>query len=179
MDNETTLQSARQPLLAPTGAPAPPREPSRLYISVAAKFWIAALFTIAWLALSIWLCRPWLHDLAAYVTTAGAIVIVTLVAYIPALLMSFMAMSLLLDRQPALRVAHPTTGVTIVIAARNEEAGIAETIRHAVHTDYDGPVALILADNGSTDATCVVARRTAQELDVDLHVVHELKPGKA
>ena len=92
-----------------------------------------------------------------YVGPVGAIVAVTLVAYIPALFMAFMAMSLLLDRQPALRVSQSNTGVTIVIAARNEEAGIAETIRSAVQTDYAGPVTFMLADNGSTDATCRVA----------------------
>ncbi len=176
MDGQTALEPRRSLSRArpETAAPRAAR-----YISVAAKFWIAALFSVAWLGLAIWLSRPWLHDLADVVTLAGAIVIVTLVAYIPALLMSFMAMSLLLDRQPALRVAHPTTGVTIVIAARNEEAGMAETIRHAAMTDYDGPVTLILADNGSTDSTCAVARRTAQELDVELRIVHEPKPGKA
>ena len=84
-----------------------------------------------------------------------------LVAYIPVLLMAFMAMSLLLDRQPELRVSESKTGVTIVIAARNEEAGIAETIRAAVQTDYDGPVTIMLADNGSTDETCLIAKLEA------------------
>ena len=37
----------------------------------------------------------------------------------------------------------------------------------------------MLADNGSTDATCEVAERIAAELGVVLVVVHEPKPGKA
>lgn len=158
---------------------ATPGPRAKRYVPVAAKFWISVAFAIVWVAGSVWLSLPWLHELSGYVSIWGAIAAVALVAYIPALLMSFMAMSLLLDRQPPLRVTHPTAGVTIVIAARNEQAGIADTIRHAAQTDYDGPVGFILADNGSTDATCEIAVRTAGELDLDLVVLHEPKPGKA
>jgi biofilm PGA synthesis N-glycosyltransferase PgaC len=152
---------------------------ARRYVSVAAKFWISVAFALVWVSGSVWLSLPWLHDLNGYVAVGWAIVAVALVAYIPALLMSFMAMSLLLDRQPPLRVSHPTAGVTIIIAARNEQASIEETLRHAVQTDYDGPVTFMLADNGSTDATCVIAGLTAAVLGVELVIVHEPKPGKA
>jgi biofilm PGA synthesis N-glycosyltransferase PgaC len=152
---------------------------SRRYVSVTAKFWISVAFAAVWVSGSVWLSLPWLHDLSEYVTMGGAIVAVALVAYIPALLMSFMAMSLLLDRQPSLAVSHPTEGVTIVIAARNEEAGIGETIRHAARADYDGPVTIMLADNGSTDATCLIARLTAAAVGISLTIVHEPTPGKA
>src|SRR6476659_9782715 len=114
------------------GRKAPSRPRATWYVSVAAKFSASVVFALGWVAVSVWLSLPWLRDLSGYVGTWSAIAAVTLVAYIPALLMSFMAMSLLLDRQPPLRVSHPTAGVTIVIAARNEEAGIADTIRHAV-----------------------------------------------
>jgi biofilm PGA synthesis N-glycosyltransferase PgaC len=150
-----------------------------VYISVAAKFWISVCFGVVWVGGSVWLSLPWLHDLSGYVGWPGAVIVVALVAYLPALLMSFMAMSLLLDRQPTLRVSHPTAGVTVVIAARNEEAGIGETIRHAVRTDYDGPVTYMLADNGSTDTTCMVASLTAAVMGIRLVIVHEPTPGKA
>jgi biofilm PGA synthesis N-glycosyltransferase PgaC len=133
----------------------------------------------AWLALAIVLSLPWLRDLTATFGLAVAIVVVALLAYLPGLLVAFLAASLVLDRQPRLAVRNPTTGVTIVIAARNEEAGIADTIRRAVQTDYDGPVTVVIADNGSTDATCDVARRAAAELGVQLTVTHEPRPGKA
>jgi biofilm PGA synthesis N-glycosyltransferase PgaC len=151
----------------------------RFYVPVAAKFVVALALAVAWLGFSVWLSRPWVRDLRADVGLAGAIVIVTLVAYVPGLIMAFMAASLALDRQPALRVRNPTTGVTFIIAARNEENGIADTIRYAARTDYDGPITIILADNGSTDATCSVARQTARELDVELVVVPEPTPGKS
>src|SRR5437868_9840305 len=67
------------------------------YVSVAAKFWISFAFAVVWVTASVWLSLPWLHDLSDYITIGGAIIAVALVAYIPARLMSFMAMSLLLD----------------------------------------------------------------------------------
>ena len=48
-----------------------------------------------------------------------------------------------------------------------------------MQTDYDGPVTFMLADNGSTDATCQVAARVATALGVELVIIHEPKPGKA
>ena len=173
------VETRQEPDLVPAETPAGPGRRAKWYLPVAAKFWISVSFGLLWLSGSIWLSLPWLRDLRGYVGLFGAIAAVTLVAYIPALLMAFMAMSLVLDRQPELRVSQSDTGVTIVIAARNEEAGIAETVRSAVETDYAGPVTFMLADNGSTDATCAVATRVAAALGVDLVVVHEPKPGKA
>ena len=72
------------------------------YVSVAAKFWLSVAFAVTWVSGSVWLSLPWLGDLSGYVGEAGAIAVIALVAYIPALLMAFMAMSLLLDRQPEL-----------------------------------------------------------------------------
>jgi biofilm PGA synthesis N-glycosyltransferase PgaC len=159
--------------------PADPPYGSKWYLSVAAKFWISVIFAALWVAGSVWLSLPWLRDLRGYVGEAGAIAIVALVAYIPALIMAFMAMSLLLDRQPELKVSQSGTGVTIVIAARNEAGAIAQTVQSAIRTDYTGPVTFMLADNGSTDLTCAIATRAAAELGVELMVVHEPTPGKA
>jgi biofilm PGA synthesis N-glycosyltransferase PgaC len=173
------VEREQKPDLAPARGPAPRGPLATWYLPVAAKFWISVSFGLVWLAGSVWLSLPWIRDLSGYIGMVGAITAVALVAYIPALLMAFMAMSLLLDRQPALHVSQSNTGVTIVIAARNEEAGIAETIRSAVQTDYAGPVTFMLADNGSTDATCEVAERVATALDAELVIIHEPKPGKA
>jgi biofilm PGA synthesis N-glycosyltransferase PgaC len=140
---------------------------------------VAVVVALAWLAVAVVLSRPWHDQLAPSTTGAGAWVLIALLAFLPGFLVAFLATSLVLDRQPRLRVRNPTTGVTIVIAARNEEAAIAQTIRYAVRTDYDGPVRIVVADNGSTDRTCEVARATALELGAEVVVVHESTPGKA
>lgn len=56
-------------------------------------------------------------DLAAAVGIVPALVVVSLVAYVPGWLVAFLAASLLLDRQPPVREAHPSVPVTVLIAA--------------------------------------------------------------
>ena len=143
-----------------------PVKPRRLYLSVAAKFTVAMACTAVWVGLSAWISAGWVSGLAPVTGAVLAWVIVILVAYLPGAIVAFLAVSLLVDRQPPLRVASPTTAVTVIIAARNEERGIGETIAAISRTDYPGPVSVILADNGSTDGTCDAARQTAAGLGV-------------
>ncbi len=165
--------------LEPPRAPEPEPRPTRRYIPVAAKFAIAVAVATVWLGVAVLLSTLWQRELSQYVTPPVAWIIIGLLAYLPGFLIAFLAASLFLDRQPPLRVRYPTTGVTIVIAARNEEAGIADTIRYAARSDYAGSVRIVLADNGSTDDTCAVARRAAREMGVEFVIVHEETPGKA
>jgi len=149
------------------------------YVSVAAKFKLAIAFMVAWIWLSVWISGGWVRDLAPVSGWVLAWAIVILIAYLPGAIVAFLTASLLLDQQPPLRVMSPTTPLTVIIAARNEERGIGETIAAISRTDYAGPVSIILADNGSTDRTCDEARRTAARLGVSLRIISELKPGKS
>ncbi len=168
---------------APTGPGLPARETAlahrRFYVPVAAKLAIALCLAFLWFGVSAYLSLPWHEQLSSEVGGLFAWVVIGLLAFVPGFLVAFLAMSAVLDRQPVLAVRHPTTGVSIVIAARNEAAGIADTIRRAAQTDYDGPVTIVLADNGSTDATCFVAETVAAELGIRLEIVHETEPGKS
>ncbi len=149
------------------------------HVPVAIKFAAATIGAVTWVGISIWLSLPWLSDLREDVGLAGAIVIVTLLAYVPGLIVSFLGVSLVFDRQALFTVEHPTTALTIIVAARNEQDEIAATIRYAARSDYAGPVAIILADNGSTDETCARAQAAADELGIDFRIVHEPEPGKS
>lgn len=144
-----------------------------------AKFVVSLAVAVVWVSLSVWLSQRWVDELVPAVGSVGAWTVVVLVAYLPGGIVAFMAASLLLDRQPGLRVADPTTALTVIVAARNEEAGIGLTIENIVRSDYAGPVSVILADNGSTDGTVREARRVAQQLGVDVRVVTEPTPGKS
>lgn len=166
-------------LLTPPTAPAPEAAQRRFYVPVRAKLWIALAVALAWVSVSATLAGPWALELSAYVPMPVAWLIIALVALLPGALVSFLGASLLQDRQPPLRVSHPTAAITVVIAARNEENGIGDTIRYVANGDYDGPVTVVLADNGSTDATVERAREAAAEVGVDLRVVSELRPGKS
>jgi len=180
---QVQLASATTPTSAPSvGTPrwkAIPLKVRRPYVSVSAKFTIAMAFTLGWVALSVWISRAWVSELEQVTGPVVAWAIVILVAYLPGAIVAFLAVSLLLDRQPPLHVEHPTTALTVIIAARNEERGIGETIAAISRTDYEGPVTIILADNGSTDGTCDAARQTAADLGVSLQIVSELTPGKS
>jgi poly-beta-1,6-N-acetyl-D-glucosamine synthase len=107
-----------------------PRARRRLYVSITVKFLVAQGLSAGWLGVSIWLSLPWVRELAAAVTIVPAVVVVSLIAYLPGWLVAFLAVSLLLDRQPPLRQAHPAVPVTVLIAARNEADRIQETIAY-------------------------------------------------
>ncbi len=70
---------------------------------------------------------------------------------------------------------HP--GVSIIVPAYNEDAGIEATVRSLMATDYPGPFEVIVVDDGSTDDTA----RIAATLDVPdvLTVVRQPNSGKA
>jgi len=121
-----------------------------------AKFLVAQGFALAWLALSIWLSLPWLQDLAAATTIVPAVLVIAFIAYVPGWVVAFLAVSLLFDRQPPLRLHHPTEPVTVLIAARNEAERIEETIAYVAHQDYRGPVEILVVDNASSDGTGLV-----------------------
>lgn len=149
------------------------------YLPVIAKFGCAVGAATAWLALSVWLSLPWLRDAERQVGTVAAIAVVAFVAWIPGWLVAFLATSLGLDRQPPLRVTYPTDPITVIIAARNERAGIADTLDRVAGQDHAGPVTVLLADNGSTDGTAEAALAAAARLGLRLTVVREDRPGKS
>jgi biofilm PGA synthesis N-glycosyltransferase PgaC len=165
---------------APGDAGEPP-EPARrrLYVSVTVKFVLAQVVALGWLGLSVRLSLPWLHELAAAITTVPAFVVVCLVAYLPGWLVAFLAVSLLLDRQPPLRRSHPTVPVTVLVAARNEADRIQETLSYIARQDYPGPIEVLVVDNGSTDGTRAVAEAYGAATGQPVRCVDEPRPGKS
>jgi cellulose synthase/poly-beta-1,6-N-acetylglucosamine synthase-like glycosyltransferase len=135
--------------------PGPARR--RLYVSVTVKFLVAQALAAGWLGVSVWLSLPWLRELAAAITIVPAVLVVCLVAYLPGWLVAFLAVSLLLDRQPPLRRTHPAVPVTVLVAARNEADRIQETLSYIAGQDYPVPIEVLVVDNGSTDGTRAVA----------------------
>jgi poly-beta-1,6-N-acetyl-D-glucosamine synthase len=152
--------------------------PKRFYLGPRAKFTIATSVGTVWLGFSAWLSAPWIRQLDKLITLVPAIIIVSLLAFVPGFIVAFLAVSLLLDRQPPFKVLHPTSPITVLIAARNEEAGMEETLRYLAAQDYDGPMTVLLIDNGSTDATVKVAREIGSEVGIDLQIISESTPGK-
>ncbi len=152
----------------------------------AARFAIAAALTIAYAAFSIHVSTPWRAELRDAIGPVMAWVIPALLAYVPGLLVGFLVFTLLTLRY---RVPSPEPppgpwpdgqwpGVTVVVAAWNEEAGIGATLDRIGLLAYAGPIEVVLADNNSTDRTAEVARETAQRHGMDYRRVFEPAPGK-
>jgi poly-beta-1,6-N-acetyl-D-glucosamine synthase len=174
------VRADRQQPGATVGAgtrPGPARR--RGYVPVTAKFLVAQTLAVGWLGASIWLSLPWVRELADAITILPAILVVCLIAYLPGWLVAFLAISLLLDRQPPLRDSHPTVPVTVVIAARNEAERIQETLAYIARQDYAGPIEVLVIDNGSTDGTRTVAEAYGAATGQPVRCVSEPRPGKS
>ena len=150
------------------------------------RFVLAALLTAAWVGFAIWSSGPWRDDLDAAIGPIAAWLIPLLLAYIPGLIIGFMAATLVVSpyHEPAL---EPPAGpwaegqwppVTVLIAARNEEASIEKTLERVADSEYGGAVTVLLADNGSTDDTGEVAAAAAGRLGLRYRRVFEAEPGK-
>jgi len=133
------------------------------YVSVRQKFIIATSFSILWFGASLWLARPWIHELSTVAGAPLAWVIVFMIALIPGFLNAHILMSVLLDTPPVLprqimdhREMFPP--ITVLIAAYNEEENLPETVRSVLQQDYPASVEILVADDGSTDETVSVLK---------------------
>ncbi|HSI19244.1 MAG TPA: glycosyltransferase [Sphingomonas sp.] len=121
-----------------------------------ARFAIALLFGVTWTLFSIWVSQPWLGDLGALTHPLLALFALTFVAYIPGFMNAFLLASLLLEPRPRphRRTVYP--GITVLIAAYEEEAVIATTLESLRAVNYPGLVEAIVIDDGSRDATAAL-----------------------
>ena len=127
---------------------------SGFYVSARAKFVIALVVAVAWMAFSLVAARPWVGQLSSIFGPAVSWIAVAGIAILPGFMNAFLVTSLLLDRRPPIRV--PTDylpGITILIAAYNEQDNIASTIESIARQAYPGPLQVIVINDGSTDGT--------------------------
>jgi cellulose synthase/poly-beta-1,6-N-acetylglucosamine synthase-like glycosyltransferase/peptidoglycan/xylan/chitin deacetylase (PgdA/CDA1 family) len=66
-------------------------------------------------------------------------------------------------------------GVSVLVPAYNEAAGIAATVTSLVDTWYEGPLEVIVVDDGSTDATARIAARRGYP---EVRVIRQANAGK-
>ncbi|HEY3809841.1 MAG TPA: glycosyltransferase, partial [Acidimicrobiales bacterium] len=146
---------------------------------MAAKFAVAQVLAFCWVGLSVWLSQAWLTSLASDISWPAALIAVACLAYVPGWMVAFLAVSLLLDRQPPVDSAHPSRRVTVLVPAYNEEARIVDTLAYLSRQDYQGALEVVVIDNASTDCTVAVARAAAQELGLAIICISEPTPGKS
>lgn len=156
---------------------APPRRP-RFYVPVRGKLAVTFAVTIAWVTLSVVLALPWIADLGHLVTLPIAIAVITLIAFFPGAMNAFVVTSLLVDRRPVRRSPVTYPGISVLVAAYNEEASIAKTISNVMSAAYPGEFEVIVIDDGSTDATLAQLDGLVGEFE-NLHVIRAQHGGKA
>lgn len=192
-DISSKLDSDRLPDLAEHGEAAisetPPQSTEkekyrRFYVTVTAKFGIATLTALAWLIFSVWVSQPWLSDLADIASMPLALICLTFIAYAPGFMNAFLIFSLLMDRRPRRFKPDVYPGVTILVAAYQEEETIGRTMASIAKEAYPGPLEVLILNDGSTDGTAVAAKTASQELDFPANATvrvldYEKNRGKA
>lgn len=158
-------------------------EPRRDGRKAVAKFTLVLAFASLWTLFSIWVSQPWLEDLSNLTHPLAALFALTFIAYVPGFMNAFLLVSVVSDRRPPRRVPERYPGVSVLIAAYQEEAVIAETIRSLSAVAYPGPMEVLVLDDGSTDGTVRVAEEGASLFhgsNASLRVVHhDRNRGKA
>lgn len=180
---ETTAPEADLPVAAPSLAQArrapAARPPSRLpYLRVVTRFRVTVLCGVVWMGLSAWLAQPWIAELGRSISLPLAYVVVGGIALLPGYLNVQLVTSLLLDRPSPLRLDLAYPALTLLVAAYNEEATIAQTIAYALAQDYPGPMSVLVIDDGSSDDTRAVAGGFA-DVDDRVTVLAVRHGGKA
>ncbi len=134
-----------------------------IYIPVRVKFLITLVFALVWTAASIWISRPWFEDLSGHVGDFLAFMLIGFIAIVPGFMNAFLMAALALDRRPKVKALETYPGVTVLVAAYNEEASIEDTVRSILRQDYPGPLQVIVINDGSRDMTAEIARQLSEE----------------
>ena len=154
----------------PDRALALPARRRRVYVPRRGRVIATMALGLAWASLSMAIDRPWVADLAGLISLPLALALVAGIAILPGYLNAQLLASVLLDRPKRLPAAPPEEpGVTVLVAAYNEEAVIEETLAAILAQDYPGPLNVLVIDDGSTDGTRgAVGRVSARDERVGL-----------
>jgi poly-beta-1,6-N-acetyl-D-glucosamine synthase len=143
---------------------------ARFYLPVRWKFTLALVVAVAWTMFSIQVATAWMHDLAELTHPIFALWVLTFVAFVPGFMNAFLATSLLLDKRPSRRTPLVYPGVSILIAAYNEEIGIEATLESVARLNYQGAVEAIVINDGSRDQTAKRVRTAIKRLSLPYNI---------
>jgi biofilm PGA synthesis N-glycosyltransferase PgaC len=163
----------------PERASALPARRHRIHVPRRSRVVATIALGLAWASLSVAIDRPWIADLSHLISLPLALAVVAGIAILPGYLNAQLLASVLLDRPKRLPAAPPEEpGVTVLVAAYNEEAAIEQTLAAILAQDYAGPLRVLVIDDGSTDGTRDAVARVAA-LDARVGLVNADHGGKA
>lgn len=114
--------------------------------------------------MSVFLAQPWFSDLSSVIGPWLAAYLIGFVAIVPGFMNSFVLFSLLLDRRPVEKTNLNYPPVTILVAAYNEEDGIADTLLSLQNQDYPAQMRIIVLNDGSKDRTPEILQHLKQRI---------------
>lgn len=123
------------------------------YLPVRMKFAITLTLSLAWGVTSFLLARRWIDDLSLIVGEILAYLVIFGIAILPGFMNAFLLVSLLLDRRPPRATITSFPGVTVLVAAYNEQDSILSTLASLNQQEYPAPLQVLVINDGSTDAT--------------------------
>ena len=138
------------------GAAERPTSNVPFYVGVRSKFAFALFVSGAWFVLTVLITLPWIAELSELIGLPLALAAVGGIALVPGFMNAFVIASLLLDRRPPRLTPSRYPPVSILIAARNDEASIADTIRSIANQDYPGVFEVFVIDDASQDRTAAI-----------------------
>ncbi|MBX7535933.1 glycosyltransferase [Qipengyuania sp. GH1] len=148
------------------------------------RYLVALAFALGWVLLSIWMSLPWLSDLGNLATPLVALFVLTFIAYVPGFMNAFLLVSLVLRPQSRRETPASWPGITILVAAYQEEELIGATLQSIAQLEYPGELEILVMDDGSTDRTSdrVIENKALFDglANMDLRLVREVQNrGKA
>ena len=118
------------------------------------KYIFALLFSTTWLLVSVYLSYPWVLEISKYIGTFFAWLAVLGISLIPGIALSFVGISLYLDKRPKFTLEKKELPpISILIAAYNEESCIYETLKSVYSQYYPSKFEVIVVSDGSKDKT--------------------------
>jgi biofilm PGA synthesis N-glycosyltransferase PgaC len=140
------------------GALAPNRWTRRRYLPVRVKFALTLIVSLGWMAFSWVLAQRWIDELSLLEGPVLAYLMIGGIAILPGFMNAFLVTGLLLDRRPPRKLITQFPGITVLVAAYNEQDSILSTLDSLDKQDYPAPLQVLVINDGSTDATMELLR---------------------
>ena len=140
----------------PTAAISHPRK--SFYLSVRTKFILTFSVSIAWAVFSTMIAQSWVTALSMDLGIVLAWLVVLSIAIIPGFMNAFLLSSLAMDNRPprTSRLHYP--GLSILVAAYNDQRTIVDTLESIARQSYPGDLDVLVVNDGSSDNTAALVQ---------------------
>ena len=123
------------------------------YMPVWLKFALTLGLSFAWAVTSYGLAGSWIDALSLVMGATLAHVAIMGIAILPGFMNAFLVVGLLLDRRPQRAAISVYPGITVLVAAYNEQDSILSTLESLDKQAYPATMQVLVINDGSTDAT--------------------------